>query len=152
MKCLRKMRTRLLATSSRTSLYRHPSVLLVVLVGLGFGLAGCSSQTSSSQPPPRVAVQSPVDTALSWFKSVNDHDLPLALAHFAPGSREQMEWSDFGSTTFTNVQCSLVSATSTTSDVRCTYGLPNLPGRTFWTVDMERTPPGPWLITSYGQP
>jgi hypothetical protein len=118
----------------------------------GFFVAGCGSGSL-----PRVAVLSPGETALAWFKAIDDHDMALAKAHFVPASREEMSWSDFDSVSFSNVQCALRSQAVTTAVLRCTF-TPHAPAGDqvlldfYWTVYMQRQGSGPWLITDYGQP
>jgi hypothetical protein len=115
-------------------------------------LAGCTS----SAAPPHIATQSPVETTLSWFKAINEHNMPLAQAHFARADRNDMEWSDFGSFSFYDLRCHLVAKGLTTSWVRCTFKTHNPPidmvSDTYWSVYMQRKAPGPRLITGYGQP
>ena len=122
----------------------------VAAVTVTLMLAACTS----SAAPPRVATQSPVNTALSWFKAINEHNMPLAQAHFARADRNQMEWSDSGS--FYDLRCRLIAQAMTTSQVRCTFMMHKRPidmlNVTYWSVSMQRKPPGPWLITGYGQP
>lgn len=122
----------------------------VLTVGLlALLLAGCSVA-----PPPSVAVRSPVDTAQAWFKSINDHDMALAAAHFTPTTRAMMQWNDFGSVSFSHVRCSPQSRSERTASVTCTF-TPHAPAGDqlladrFWTVYMRRQPPGPWLIYDY---
>jgi hypothetical protein len=103
-------------------------------------------------------VQSPVATAESWFAAINARKQSLALAHFAPGEYQMMEWSSWGPH-FRNVHCSLLPAvpqTATSAVVRCTYDPINDPeagmsNENFWDVYLQRTPPGHWLINNYGQ-
>jgi hypothetical protein len=124
----------------------------VGILAFGLGLAGC---TSASGPLPRIAVQSPVATALSWFNSINEHNISLARAHFVPADRQLMTWSDFGSTSFSNVHCHSLEQEATNTEVYCTFRVPNpspdMQGVTFWDVYMQRKLHGPWLINSYGQ-
>jgi len=124
-------------------------LLVAALLVLGIALAGCSSG-----PLPTVAFQAPTETAYSWFQAINDHNEPLALAHFTAASRAAMAWSDFGAISFTNVNCHLVAQTSTAAEVACTFSENAPPGDQAdagWTISMERQPPGPWLIYNYGQ-
>ena len=135
--------------------------LLVALL-----LAGCGG----SSAPAHIAVKSPEATALAWFSAINAHNMPLAVAHFAPADRGQMAWSDFDSVTFSNVQCALQSETQSESkrlfathssssqasaSVMCTF-TPHVPSGNqvehdgFWTVYLHKVSSGPWLITSYG--
>ena len=128
-------------------------------------LAGCGGSGSNSVSP-RVAMQSPEATALSWFSSINTHNMPLAVAHFAPADKGQMDWADFDSVSFSNVRCSLVSqseskqlfqnrSSQASASVMCTF-VPHAPSGdpalsdAFWTVYMKRSSSGPWLISSYG--
>jgi hypothetical protein len=128
---------------------------LTVALGLFIAAAGLTACSTPSAAKSSVAVQSPTGTALSWFASINEHDYPLALAHFLPSARDQMEWSDFGTSSFRDVRCHNVSQKSNTSEVECTFSVPNpspdMENVTFWDVYMKRTPTGPWLITGYGQ-
>ena len=128
----------------------RPGVLVCLLV-LGSALAACGSSGTS----PKVGVDTPAATAAAWFKSINDGNLALAEAHFEPGSRSQMQWSDFGSVSFKSVKCLLRSQSATSSDVRCSFTVPNPPadleGQYFWDVYMKRRGTGPWLISTYGQ-
>ena len=139
------------APGGRLLAYALASVAVVAL-------AGCASTGPiASGPLPRIPIQSPIATAQSWFKALNDHNMALAQAHFSPGSRDQMEWSNFDSARFSNVRCRQVSGSLTSSNVRCTFGesgISGIPGSgtSFWTISFERQPPGPWLITTYGQP
>ena len=129
---------------------RRP-VSRLALLTLALALCGCGSGAL-----PHIPVQSPVGTALSWFHSIDQHNMSLAKAHFAPPDRKLMAWgSDFDASTFSDVQCHATQQETTTSQVHCTFNIPSRPpdmrGVTFWDVYMERQPPGPWLITSYGQ-
>lgn len=125
--------------------------IAIALTLFGVGLAGCGG----SGPLPPVTAQPPVATTLSWFRAINSGNDPLALAHFAPGSRDQMEWSDFGSISFTDVRCHVIGESASSSNVGCRFQVPNAPpdmqGVTGWSVHLERTQSGPWLITTYGQ-
>jgi hypothetical protein len=121
-------------------------------VALAFALNGCAA-TPTDAPSLSIAVQSPVDTAYAWFAAINEHNLPLALAHFAPADTGAMEWTDFDSFSFSDVSCSLVSQTSTTADVGCRFtehapSYENIDAG--WGISLERQPPGPWLINNYG--
>jgi hypothetical protein len=127
-------------------------LLLVVASGLA---TGCST----SQPPRQtsVAVESQVKTALAWFQAVNQKDKPLAVAHFAPGDRGQMNWGD-GSTSgwprFSNVHCRALAHAG--PQVLCPFKESDAPDvgnpDSFWTISFVRTSStGPWLISGYGQ-
>jgi len=126
-------------------------LITVAMVIMALVLAGC---TSSTAPLPSTAVKSPVDTALSWFKAVNENNMPLALAHFAPADRNQMEWSGLGSFSFYDLRCYVMFQAVTTSEVVCAFKVHDPPidllDDTFWDISMQRKPSGPWLITGYG--
>ena len=47
-------------------------------------------------PAPPIAIQSPVATTVSWFRAVNDHNMPLAQEHFVSANRDMMNWSSWG--------------------------------------------------------
>jgi hypothetical protein len=94
---------------------------------------------------------------MSWLEAINARNKPLAKSYFAVADQEQMDWgSDFSAAVFNGIRCNTVEQGETTSTVRCTFNPmgtpPDMKNVTFWTIDMERTPPGPWLITDYGQP
>jgi hypothetical protein len=98
-----------------------------------------------------------VEESASWFGAVNAKDRTASLAYFIPQDRYLADWTGGVShwPTFTNVKCSSTSSASSTASVRCTFqshGDPSSAGDTFWTIDMQRTTGGPWLINSYGQP
>jgi hypothetical protein len=130
-----------------------PKFGAIAMMAISLTLAGCAS---SAAPLPGIAVQSPVDTTLSWFKAINENDMPLAQAHFARADRNQMEWSGLGSFSFYDLRCHLMAQAMTISSVRCTFEMHNRPidmvNVSYWSVYMQRKPPGPWLITGYGQP
>jgi hypothetical protein len=87
----------------------------MTLLGLG-----CGSTSSHGGALPTIAVHSPVATALSWFAALNAHNKSLALAHFAPADREQMEWSSWVPP-FKHLKCSQRSGSATSADVTCTF-------------------------------
>jgi hypothetical protein len=128
-----------------------PKLGAVLMMAISLMLAGCGN---AAAPLPRIAVKSPVDTALSWFKAVNENNMPLALAHFAPADRSQMEWSDVGSFSFDDLRCHVMVQATRTSQVECAFKVHNPPidllDDTFWDISMQRKPFGPWLITGYG--
>jgi hypothetical protein len=122
-------------------------------------LAGCGSLSWNTKGLPTIPVQTPVATVQSWFAAINARKQSLALAHFAPADYQMMEWSSWGPR-FKNVHCSLLRGvgppTATSAVVRCTYDTINDPdagmsNQNFWDVDLQRDPPGPWLIDNYGQ-
>jgi hypothetical protein len=120
----------------------------LVMAGL---LASCGSG-----PLPHIASEPPVATTLSWFSAVNRHNMPLALAHFLPADRGQMEWSQWGPP-FTHLHCSLSSGTAKDAHVYCTFDKINDPDTgmsnvSFWSVYLQRDSSGRWLINGYGQP
>ena len=132
------------------SLLRRVIACISALAAMGVGLAACGSS-----PPTPIAVQSPVATTLSWFRAVNAHDMPTAQAHFAPGSRDMMNWSQWGPP-FTQLHCALQTASTTVAVVHCSFapitdadtGMDN---ESFWNVYLQREPSGLWLINNYGQ-
>jgi hypothetical protein len=145
-------------SGSPSRLATEPGVLrlrgprwVVALLTLGIALTGCANQ-----PLPSIPVQSPVDTAYSWFKAINDHDQSLVLAHIATGERNEPNL-DMSGLTFSDVECHLESESSATAQVHCTFSVqypPNSdPGEgvgTDWVIQVECQPPGPWLIENYG--
>lgn len=105
--------------------------------------------TGGSLSGPLPQVQSPTATVLAWFAAINEHNFPLAVGHFATSARAMMNWADFGSVSFSSIQCKLRGQTVATSVVLCTFvanapsGNPAQEGASFWTVQMERTGNGP---------
>jgi hypothetical protein len=124
----------------------------VVLMVVALCLSACGS---TNEALPQIRGRNPVATTEAWFRSINSGDMPLALAHFAPASRSQMHWSDFGSVKFDDVRCYLRGSGTTSADVRCSFMVPSPPpdleGQDLWDVYMQRAKSGAWLITSYGQ-
>ncbi|MGB8197945.1 MAG: hypothetical protein WCF25_13160 [Acidimicrobiales bacterium] len=105
--------------------------------------------------PSAIAVESPVRTTEAWFAAVNARDMTLAKAHFAPASRDQMNWSSWGQP-FINLHCSLKRHNRMNAEVLCTFDDQNDPSTgmsdvDFWTVELTRAHDGPWLIINYGQ-
>ena len=137
----------------RTSARARIGVLIIAIVaGTGISWAVLSSR---SGPTPKIALQSPVDTALSWFSAINSHNTQLALEHFVPAERGMMKWSSWGPP-FTHLDCSLTSETASHADVYCTFATINDPAvgtgnESFWSVSLRRDHVGPWLIDNYGQ-
>jgi hypothetical protein len=139
------------------SQYRRPlrfrlAVLAVVVAGVIIASLVIRSQESG---PKQIAIQSPVNTTLSWFAAINAHDMPLALAHFVPADRDMMKWSSWG-VPFQNIHCSLMNRSTSRASVYCTFkdindanmGMSNV---SFWTVSYQREASGRWLINNYGQ-
>jgi hypothetical protein len=121
-------------------------------------VAGCSSTPSAStvnhMPSSHFTA---VEESASWFGAVNAKDRTASLAYFIPQDRYLADWTGGVShwPTFTNVKCASISSASSTASVRCTFeshGDPSSAGDTFWSIDLQRTSGGPWLINSYGQP
>jgi hypothetical protein len=122
-----------------------------------------TSGTSGDQEPwlnvgkalPTVRTEPPAQTVIDWFRSINHHDYPLALAHFVPLDRQLMHWSDFGSTSFGDVHCDLLWQHLTDAQVGCSFFVPDpspdMEGIDGWGVTLARHRQGPWLITGYGQ-
>ena len=130
-------------------------IALAILIVGGLGAAWTVRSSSQGGRLPTIAIQSPVATTLSWFSAVNDQNMPLALAHFAPSARGQMEWSSWGPP-FTHLHCSLQSKAAANAHVYCTFADINDPDTgmsniSFWTVYLQRRSSGRWLINNYGQ-
>jgi hypothetical protein len=126
------------------------------LLGLLAGLAACGSSAPRTSP---LVFSSPKDAALSWFAAIDDKSLSDALAHFSPGSRNQMDWDDGRVSAwpgFSSVRCAVQSQAAGSAEVSCTFsetasvaaGTPS----SFFTLDLSADSSGKWLITNYGQP
>jgi hypothetical protein len=128
-------------------------VLVVVVASVVVATLAIRSHEKGSTP--KIAVQSPVNSTLSWFAAINAHDKPLALAHFVPANRDMMEWSYWG-VPFKGLHCSLMNRSTSRASVYCKFnnindanmGMSNV---SFWTVALQREPSGRWLINNYGQ-
>jgi hypothetical protein len=132
------------------------SLTCLPLVGLLAGLAACGSSIPRISP---LEFSSPRGAALSWFAAIDDKNLSDALAHFAPGSRAQMDWDNgrvSGWPRFSSVRCAVQSQAADAAEVSCTFsetasvaaGTPS----SFFTLDLSVDMAGKWLITNYGQP
>ena len=130
---------------------RH-SVVLVLLLGVGANLAACGGV------PTARTISTPVTTARSWFKSINDKNLESAQSHFVASQKSMMDWGG-GDTatwsTFTDLHCRTLNNSGTTATVYCSFTESASPSEgnpdSFWTISMQRTRHGPWLINNYGQ-
>jgi hypothetical protein len=143
------------AVTTRARVKGHLFLRIVTGVTLvaGLSVAVWAIQTARDGDGPKITIQSPVATTLSWFAALNQHDKPLALAHFVVADRDMMEWSFWGPP-FKDLHCSLTSATATRADVYCTFDDINsgaMSNVDFWSVSLQRSSPGPWLINNYGQ-
>lgn len=127
------------------------SLFLLVLSAV---VVACGTEGGPAKLP-TVPVETPLQTVLDWFNSINRHDLPLALVHFAPVDRPEMHWSDFYSTSFNDVHCQTIWQGEFKAALSCTFTVtnpaPDMLNINAWGVDVSRRPAGPWLITSYGQ-
>jgi len=128
-------------------------VLGVVIAAVAFITLAIRSLENG--PAPKIAIQPPVATTLSWFASINAHDKPLAVAHFVPVDRDMMDWSNWG-VPFKGLHCSLMNRSTSRASVYCKFddinnanmGMSNV---SFWTVSLQRESSGRWLINNYGQ-
>jgi hypothetical protein len=79
--------------------------------------------------------------------------VPLINAHLSPSKRGSWTCID----PFTHVHCVSESQTPTKASVYCTFDPQNDPrvgntGDTFWSVYLEHSDSGRWLVTDWGQP
>jgi hypothetical protein len=120
---------------------RFRTVIIVVAIA-GVVFATLAIRSHENGPKPTIAIQSPVNTTLSWFAAINAHDKPLALAHFVPADRDMMEWSNWG-VPFKGLHCSLMNHSTSRASVYCTFndindanmGMGNV---SFWNVALQR--------------
>jgi len=125
--------------------------LIVALVGASLLIVAMNDQSKSSE-----SVHTPSQTAEAWFAALNAHDLTAAQHYFARSDEKQMEWSSWPPR-FTHLKCSSVWHLRQSAEVRCTFDTIDDPASgmshtNYWSIDLARSTPGPWLITSYGQP
>ena len=109
--------------------------------------------TESNQALPQVPIQAPVAASVSWFTAINVCDIPSINARMTPAKRGTWTCID----PFTHVHCLPESQSASTAAVRCTFDPQNDPrvgntGDTFWSVYLERSKSGHWLVTDWGQP
>ena len=125
---------------------------LSVLVLLALAIAALV-RTEASQALPQVPVQPPVAATVSWFDALNTCNMPLINAHMVPAKRGRWNCID----PFTHLHCVPDSQTGSPASVRCTFDPQNDPrvgntGDTFWSVYLELSSSGRWLVTDWGQP
>jgi hypothetical protein len=144
------------AESTSSTRVRGRSLLKIataVTLVAGVSVAAWAIQSSAHGRSSTIAIQSPVATTLSWFAALNEHNKPLALAHFVVADRDMMEWS-FWEPPFHGLHCSLTSEGVNRANVYCTFDDINdndMSNVDFWSVSLQRSSNGPWLINNYGQ-
>ena len=109
--------------------------------------------TESNRSLPQVPVEPPLAATVSWFEALNACNVPLINAHMTPAKRGGWTCID----PFTHLHCVPESQAASTASVRCTFDPQNDPrvgntGDAFWSVYLERSSSGRWLVTDWGQP
>ena len=134
--------------------FRTSFAFLLLLVS-SFLFASCSSTAAKGSITKNF--DTPLHAAYSWFKSINHKQKSLMIAHAAPAAESMMNWNG-GVTSmwpsFTHVSCAITNSTHSISNLLCTFKEKAPPGNqidTFWTMSLERSTSGKWLITNYGQ-
>jgi hypothetical protein len=110
------------------------------------------------------AVQSSVETACSFLQAMGNGDDALMNTYLIPERRFAVEMGDATQPPeeIHNIHCLPASdfwaytETATTAQVLCEFDVREdwggfSAGSYFWTVSLQRRPPGPWLIDNYGQ-
>jgi hypothetical protein len=117
------------------------------------GWSSAASAAAKSAPP-----RPPVQTALAWFRAIDAKNAPKAESYFTPRQRNLTEWvTGYVSKgkPFTDVHCRSEGQKASTANVYCTFVEAPSPDRgnpdTFWTISMQKSSGGHWLIDSYGQ-
>ena len=123
-----------------------------LVIGAGFVLAACGGPNA-----PKTA-STPLAAAQAWFKSINDKNLEAAQAHFVVSERQMMDWGGGDTSTwptFTDLHCRTLSASTSKAGLYCNFDESAAPAEgnpdSFWTISMQRSGHGPWLINNYGQ-
>lgn len=131
------------------------SVAFVLLSFSGLLFASCSSTTAQGSVAKNF--NTPLHAAYSWFKAINQKQQSSMIAHAAPAAESMMNWNG-GVTSmwpsFTHVSCVITNSTHSISNLLCTFKEKAPPGNqidTFWTISLERSTSGEWLISNYGQ-
>ena len=127
----------------------------VAVGSAAIALSGWSSAGAAAKSaPPRT----PVQTALAWFRAIDAKNAPKAESYFTPRQRSLTEWvTGYVSKgkPFTDVHCRSENQKASTANVYCTFVEAPSPDRgnpdTFWTISMQKSSGGHWLIDSYGQ-
>jgi hypothetical protein len=107
----------------------------------------------ANQSLPQAPIQPPVAATVSWFEALNACNMPMINAHMSLAKRGGWTCID----PFTHLLCVPESQAASTARVRCTFDPQNDPrvgntGDTFWSVYLERSSSGRWLVTDWGQP
>ena len=140
----------------RSSRHRPGKWLIVAslsVVGL-FALAVAALvHTDVHRSLPQAPIQPPVVATAAWFEALNTCNMPLINAHVVAAKRGGWTCID----PFTHVHCVPESQAAATATVRCTFDPQNDPrvgntGDTFWSVYLELSSSGRWLVTDWGQP
>jgi hypothetical protein len=126
------------------------SLSVLVLLAIAFAVL---VHSGANQTVPQIPLQPPVAATASWFEALNSCNMPLIDAHMAPAKRGDWTCID----PFTHLHCVPESQAASTASVRCTFDPQNDPrvgntGDTFWSVYLERSSSGRWLVTDWGQP
>jgi hypothetical protein len=132
-----------------------------LVIACALSAAACSSGTISAPattvgiaPTPHLTA---TQEAISWFNAINQKNVAASLSHFQADTRYMGEWNEddvLAWPTFTHVRCRPYGHQSNQAVVYCSFkshGDPSSANDTFWTVEFDQRPGGPWLITNYGQ-
>lgn len=129
-----------------------------VVLGSAAFLAGCGGGGRAATSSPSADFSTPLAAAQSWFDSINTRNLTAAQQHFVPSERFMMDWGE-GDTatwsTFTKLRCKTLNESGRRAVVYCSFtespssseGNPD----SFWTISLQHTTSGRWLINNYGQ-
>jgi hypothetical protein len=124
---------------------------LLLTSGIALSSCGSTSHLGSHE------FNTPLHSVYSWFGAINQKQESSMLAHAAPIMKDAMNWND-GETSqwpsFAAVRCHITHSRASSANLLCTFKESAPPGTqidTFWTVSMERSSSGEWLITNYGQ-
>ena len=133
----------------------RPGGAVSLVLCAGVMLVGCAGSSPSKGS---ADATTPLAAARSWFTSVNDKDLQGAEAHFVRSAKEMTDWENGDTSTwptFTDLSCKTLRQTVTAATVYCSFEESASPAEgnpdNFWTVSLQRTSSGHWLINNYGQ-
>jgi hypothetical protein len=130
---------------------RRVRALLAVL-SVGIALTACGKTAAPLRP------STPLAAAQSWFAAINAKDLKSAQSHFVVSQRSMMDWGG-GDTatwsTFSHLHCKTLSHSGVAAVIYCSFSESASPSEgnpdSFWTISLQRSGHGPWLINNYGQ-
>jgi hypothetical protein len=131
------------------------TVLFLVVFVAAWALTRPPKPVIPRGPLPTIAVEDPVATTRAWFAAVDAENMPLAMAHYAPADRVQMEWNKWiAFNKVHNCQLAPISGGDLAAGkavVECDFDTMGPDHINFLDVYLQRDSSGRWLIYDSGQ-